>query len=220
MEIIVTSFNANPNVGLYLYATDSYCLAGIEVPNKSIKEIEKTLKVPVHQLNIAGTSLVGVFCAGNSKKLLLPSIAFESELKKLEKWGIKYTQIKTDLTALGNNILCNDKGCLINPEFRDDEIKQIKEALNVPVKKAKIAGLDTVGSLGVINDNACLLHTDAVPSDINAVRDVLGLNAEAGTVNFGNPFVKSGIVCNKNGLIIGSQSSGPEMQYIAEVLKY
>jgi translation initiation factor 6 len=220
MPIIVTSFNSNPNVGLYLYATNEYCLAGLDVPMKSIKEIEKALNVPVHRMNIAGTSLVGVFCTGNSSKLLLPSIVLEKELKELDRLKISYEVIKSDLTALGNNILCNDNGSIVNHEFTDPAIKQIGKALNVPVKRGKIAGLDTVGSLGVMNQKACLLHTDAMTAEINAVSSLLAIECETGTVNFGNPFIKSGVVCNKNGLIIGSQSGGPEMQYIAQVLKY
>ena len=31
-HVIVTNFNSNPNVGLYGYATDKYCLIGTEVP--------------------------------------------------------------------------------------------------------------------------------------------------------------------------------------------
>ena len=98
------------------------------------------LKVPVHRVTLAGTSLVGVFTAGNSNCLLLPPICFEEELEALDKLGIKYEVIQTKLTAIGNNILANDNGALINPDFEASAVKQIKEALKVPVKEATIGG--------------------------------------------------------------------------------
>ena len=220
MKVLVTNFNGNPNIGLYMFASEKYCLVGLDVAAQEIAQIKKVLKVPVHRLNIAGTSMVGVFCAGNSNKLLIPGIIFDNELAKLDKLKIDYKIIKTHLTALGNNILCNDKGALVNEEFSAAEIKAIKDSLGVPVKTGKIAELDAVGALGVLNKKACLVNTDATQNEIQHIKDILGVDSETCTVNMGNPFVKSGIVCNSNGVIIGDQSGGPEMAYIAEVLGF
>ena len=70
MHILKTNFNGNPNVGLFGFATDEYCLLGKEIKKYVAKEIEKVLKVPVHQITLAGTSLIGAFAVGNSKILL------------------------------------------------------------------------------------------------------------------------------------------------------
>ena len=220
MKVLVTNFNGNPNIGLYLFATEEYCIAGLDVPIASVHEIKKALKVPVYHLNLAGTSMVGVFCAGNSNKLLVPDLLFEKELSKLDKLKIDYEVIKTYLTALGNNILCNDHGALVNEEFSDAEKKAIKEALGVPLKTGKLAELDTVGSLGVLNKNGGLVHTDATANEIQHIKDLLKINCETGTVNMGNPFLKSGIVCNNKGVVIGDKSGGPELAYIAELLGF
>ncbi|PIN69545.1 translation initiation factor IF-6 [Candidatus Woesearchaeota archaeon CG11_big_fil_rev_8_21_14_0_20_43_8] len=211
-HILITNFNSNPNVGLYVFATDEYCLVGRDVPIKTIKEIEKVLSVPVHIVSICGTSLLGVFCAGNKKCLLIPSIAFESEMTKLDELGIRYSMIDTKLTALGNNILCNDKGAIVSHDFEESTVKQISLALGVPVVKSKISGLDIIGSLATLNSNGkCLIHHDIESFEKKLVEKNLGVICIEGTVNMGSPYISSGVVTNKNGFIIGSLSGGPEI---------
>lgn len=212
MHLLKTDFNGNFNVGLYIYATDEYCLIGQDVPNEMINEIEKALKVPIHKLSIAGTGLLGVFLAGNKNCLLIPKIAFKEEIDEIKRLKINFKIIDTKLTALGNNILCNDKGAIINPEFGKTEETEIKDALNVPVKKGKISGLIIVGALGALNKKGCLLHRDAEDFEIEFIESTLDIKVTTGTINFGSPYIKSGIVVNSNGLIVGNVSGGPEIQ--------
>jgi len=44
------------------------------------------------------------------------------------------------------------------------------------------------------------------------------LNITTGTVNMGNPFVGSGILCNDKGFVIGDMSGGPEIMNAEEAL--
>ncbi|MFC1730886.1 translation initiation factor IF-6 [candidate division KSB1 bacterium] len=219
-HVLQTSFNGNPNVGLYGFANDKFCLLGVEVPNKQAKQIEKVLKVPVHQITLAGTSLIGAFCNGNNKLIVLPDIVFEDELKVLDKLKIKYEVIKTRHTALGNNLLCNDVGCLANPELSADAKKRIRVALDVALKPGKIAGVNTVGSVAVQNDHGCLIHGDAKPFEIKFIKDLLKVDVETGTVNMGNPYLGSGVLCNNHGFVVGDASGGPEVVYIDEFLGF
>ncbi len=210
-HILITDFNGNPNVGLYGYCNDEFCLVGNEIQKKVCNKIEEILKVPVHRLNIAGTSLLGVFCVGNKNCLLLPNIVFDDELKLLDKLEIKYAIIDTKLTALGNNILANNKGALVNPFFEDTEVKQIKKALEVDVKKATISELDNVGSLAVLNKKHCLISKLAKDSELNIVEKLLGVKCTRGTLSFGLPYISSGILTNYHGFIISDQSTGIEI---------
>ncbi|NQU78817.1 translation initiation factor IF-6 [Candidatus Woesearchaeota archaeon] len=220
MHVLKTNFNGNPNIGLYGFCNDKFCLLGIEVPAKEAKEVEKALHVPVHQLNICGTSLLGVFIAGNNHKILVPEIAFDYELAILDKLGIEYEVIKTRLTALGNNLLCNDKGCLASQEFSADQKKRIRQALNVSLKPGTIADLDTVGSLGVLNSSGCAVHRDITDEEIQKIEDLLGVKCISSTVNMGSPYIRSGVLCNNNGFIIGDLSGGPEIVNIEEELGF
>lgn len=220
MHVLKTNFNGNPNIGLYGYCCNEYCLLGNEVPEVKAKEMEKVLDVPVHQVTLCGTSLLGVFAAGNSRKLLVPDIAFDHELKRLEKAGVDYETVKTRLTALGNNLLCNDVGCLANPDFSAEQKKRIRQSLGVSLKPGKIAGLGTVGSLAVVNSTACAVHRDISRVEKRFVEDLLKTRCVSSTVNMGSPYISSGLLCNDNGFAIGDSSGGPEIVNIEEELGF
>ena len=224
MHVLKTHINGNPNVGLYGFATDNYCLLGKDVPDSLAKQIEEVLKVPVFQLNIAGTSLLGVFLSGNNSTLLVPSIAFETEIKALDKiskkTGLNYRIIETELTALGNNVVCSKEGCMVNPDFPEDVKKNIADALDIPVKSGRIADLPTVGSVAVLNKEGCAIHRDAEQFEEKFVSDLLKVECRTSTVNLGNPFLRSGILVNGNGFIVGDASGGPEVVYLDEIFGF
>ena len=210
-HVLVCNFNSNPNIGLYGYANDKYCLLGSDVAEKMIPKIEEALNVKAIRLTIAGTSLLGVFLVGNNKCLLVPHIAFPQELEILDKHKIKYKVINTKFTCLGNNIICNDVGCLISKDYGARESKQIMDALGVKVEYAEIAELNTIGSLAVHSKSAMLCHHEILEHEAELVKSVMKLEVFTGTVNMGVPFIGSGIICNKHGFIIGDASGGPEI---------
>ncbi|MFO8015667.1 MAG: translation initiation factor IF-6 [Candidatus Woesearchaeota archaeon] len=219
-HVLQTDFHGNPNVGLYGFANDSFCLLGWEVPEKKAKEIGRVLDVPVHRITLCGTSLIGVFCAGNNKAVVIPDIVFDHEIRALEKLKIPFETIKTRYTALGNNLLCNDHGCLASSELSADAKKRIRQALDVSLKPGMIAEINTVGSVGVQNSNGCLIHRDAKAFEIKFIKELLKTDIETGTVNMGNPYLGSGILCNSNGFVVGDASGGPEVAHIDESLGY
>ncbi|MBU2561379.1 MAG: translation initiation factor IF-6 [Nanoarchaeota archaeon] len=220
MHVLKTSFNGNPNIGLYTYCSNDYCLLGREIPEHKAKELAHVLGVPVHQMNICGTSLIGVFVTGNSRVLLVPEIVFDNELKHLDRLGIDYKVIESRVTALGNSLLCNDKGCLAGTDFSADQKKRIRQALGVSLKPGKIAGLSTVGSLAALNSRGCIIHRDVTKREKEYIEELLGLKCIPSTVNMGSPYIKSGLVCNDNGFIVGDLSGGPEIVNIEEELGF
>jgi translation initiation factor 6 len=219
-HVFITNFNGNPNVGLYGFATSKYCLIGRDVPEKDIPQIEEVLNVKTIPMTIAGTSLLGVFLSGNSKCLLVPKIAFSQELEILDKHKIKYALIDTKHTCLGNNIICNDEGCVVSEEYGEREIKQFKKALGIEVERAKIADLSTLGSLAVHANKYLLCHHDILEQEADILKKMLKVNVSTGTVNGGIPFVGSGILSNDHGFIIGDHSGGPEITNADESLGF
>jgi translation initiation factor 6 len=219
-HVIVTNFNSNPNVGLYMYATDKYCLVGSDVPEELDADISEVLDVPIIRLNIAGTSLLGVFLSGNKNCLLVPGIILDNERAILDKHKIKYKIVDTKLTCLGNNIICNDKGCVVSSEYGEKEIKLFKDALKVEVVKAKIAQLHTLGSLAVHTKKGILCHHEILEEEAELLNKILKVEIFTGTVNMGVPFIGSGILCNNKGFIIGDASGGPEIVNADEALGF
>lgn len=220
MHILVENIHGNPNIGLYGFANDSFCLLGKEVPEALARKVEDILHVPTHRITICGTSLIGVFCAGNNKKVLLPEIAFKDELTELDRLHIPYEVIKTKLTALGNNILCNDHAALVNPDYSADVKKRIRLALNVKLRPGTIAGVPTVGSCGAGNRSGLYLHRDIEDDELDMITGVFNVPCETGSVNLGSPYVRSGIICNSNGFVVGDKSGGPEITLIDEALGF
>lgn len=219
-HVKIISFDNNPNLGLYAFATDKFCLLGVEVHSKHDEDLERVLKVPIHRITIAGTSLIGAFCAGNSECLLIPNLTFDYELKALDELGIKYEIIDTKLTALGNNLTATNKAAVINPEFTSEEEKQIKDALKVRVKKSKISGFENVGSCMVATDKGALVHRDIESFELKFLEDLFQIEVMEGSVNMGNPYVKSGVIANSNGFLIGGLSGGPEITNADEALGF
>ena len=211
MKVSKINFNGNFNIGLFGYATDKYCLVGYDCMQKDIDTIKSTLKVPVHQVSIAGTSVLGVFVVGNSKKLLIPQIAFPEELATLDSLGIDYAIIDTKFTALGNNILCNDNGAIVNPEMEDTAKNQIAKALDVKVENGKLENLHNVGSFGVANNLGCLITKNASSQEIEHLKNTLSISVALGTVNLGNTYIHSGVIFNNTGLLVGDISGGVEI---------
>ena len=220
MHVLKTDINGNPNIGLYGFCTNDYCLLGMEVPDDKAEEFSQVLGVPVHKINIAGTSLLGVFLAGNSNKLLVPPICFDYELKKLDKLGINYEVIQSKTTCLGNTILCNDHGALVSQDFSADQKKIIRQALNVPLKPGTISGLDNVGSLASLNSTACIISRDVTEEEMEKISDLLKIPCVESSINMGSPYIKSGMLCNDKGFIVGDLCGGPEIVNIEEALGF
>ena len=98
--------------------------------------------------------------------------------------------------------------------------KIVEETLGVKAKIGTVAQLSIVGSCGVATNKGCLLHRDVMEEEMGIVEKTLGVNADIGTVNFGTPFVKSGLIANSNGFVVGKMTTGPEIVRVDEALGF
>lgn len=214
MKFIRTNFNGDPNIGLYGFATDRYCLLGAHP--KHAQKMEELLKMKIKIAQIAGTELAGIFAAGNSNGIILSKIIEAREKKEIEKaLGINVLVIKAKETAIGNIVLCNDKGCIISSKLRKYG-KDITEILDCETAVGSVAGLHIVGSAAVASNKGCLCHRDAEEDELKEIEELLKVKADIGSIG-GSPFVKSGVIANSNGAVVSEEASGPELQRIDEV---
>ncbi len=220
MSVDKISFDGNPNIGLYATVTDKFVLLGKEVHERYDSRIEKVLGLPVRRVSMAGTGLIGVFSVWTGDKLLVPGILFDNELRALDSLNIDYEVVDSDLTCLGNNVLIGPEGVIINPEFSDSEKAFFEKATNRRVVKRSFLDVEAVGSLGVIRDSFGLFHRDLFPEDIDFLEEWLGVKIMTGSVNMGNPFVKSGVIVSNDGFLIGGTSGGPEIVNADEALGF
>lgn len=210
-------FHGDPNVGLFGFATDKYLFS----PDTNLNP--GPLKVPAVHSTISSTQLCGMFCAGNSHGILVPSITADFELERIQsqmkKFGVKAHRINSKYTALGNLIIANDKAALVSPVLEHHK-KEIEETLGVPVTFSNLLDLEIVGSLCVATNKGFLLSMYASDEDFNLLKKVLGTNGDIGTINFGGQFVRSGLIANSQGALIGSRTTGPELARIEEALGF
>ncbi len=215
MSILISGFHGDSNIGLYGFATEQFVLLG-HIPEDLVAKIKNCLDVKPIISTVAGTNLAGIFCAGNSNGIVVPEIAYKHEIKNIEM----HTQVlvlKGKYTALGNLILVNDNGCIISEKLKKHK-DDLEDFFKVKVEISKIAGLDLVGSLAVANNNGCVCHKEIKSKEKEIAESVLKVKADRATVNFGSSFVKSGVITNSGGFVIGNQTSGPEIERIAEIL--
>ncbi len=221
MHIYRTGVNGSPNIGLFGYATDSLLLFGEHLPDKHMESVVESLGNPeLHFVRIAGTNMPGLFMVGNSETVLIPGITFKDEKNTLDEIGIKYKVFDTEQTCLGNNIVCNDNGAIISTDFTNEESEKISELLGVPVEQMDIAGLKTPGAFIVLNGKWGIIHRDATDEEIDRIEKLLKVELSPATTNMGTPYLRSAIVNNSHGFVIGEQTSGPEVVHIDECLGY
>ena len=200
------NYRGDPNIGFNAVVTSN---AAIYPPEFNRKEyFDKETEVETF---IGRTRLVGLFATGNENCILIPKNATDRELDKLDESGIDYQQLESNENALGNLILANDKGAVISPKLESSK-EEISDALEVPVTVAKVAGLPGVGVCGVTNKHGVLLHRETTEEEAEKVAEALDVEeVDIGTINLGSPYIGSGIVCDDENVLVGEDTSGPEI---------
>ncbi|MCX6818094.1 MAG: translation initiation factor IF-6 [Candidatus Aenigmarchaeota archaeon] len=218
MKLTTLNFENNPNIGLFAVATDGFCLTGKFIRDKDAELMASVLKVPVHKLSVLRTGFLGIFCAGNSRGVVVSDKLHDDEIAELKK-KTQVLVLDSKQTAIGNILLANDRGCIISKELEPLR-NQISKFLGVETRVGTIAGLDLVGSLAVANSNGCLVHKAITEKEKALIEKTLGVSLMQSSINFGNQWIRSGLVANSNGFVAGDQTSGPELGLISETLGF
>jgi len=221
LPISKLSLYGNINIGVYIFANNRIAFIPKNTDHKIIDIIAKTLNVDVYSISIADLSIIGVMMAGNDNGIILPKIIKDSELldikRSLKKYDINMLVLDSKYTALGNLILTNNKGAVVYPEFEKEVVKMIRDVLGIQnIEQRYIAGIPVVGSIGVVTDNGGMIHPGASDTELQLLEEVFKVPLTTGTVNFGVVFVKSGLVANNYGIIVGENTTGPELMRIQE----
>lgn len=218
MKIAKLDFQNNPNIGLFSFATDKFCLVNRFTDKRDVKLIKNALKVPVYQASFLGTGLIGIFTSGNSKGIVISDRIYKEEIEEVQR-NFDVLVLETKHTAFGNLILANENGCIISDDLSKHR-KDIRDFLGVDTRIGTIGGMDLVGSLAVCNSSGCLTHKAITDKEKKLIEKILDVIVSPATINFGNPWVKSGILVNSNGLLMGNQTSGPEMGIASETFGF
>lgn len=220
MAIILADIFGSPNIGVYCFACESWGAVPSGTPSKKKNNFAECLKVDICEVSVASSNLLGIFLAGNSNGLAVPRIIGDYEFKKIkESAPMNVEIIETDKTALGNLILTNDNGALVDPSFSNSTIKKLEDLLQIEVVRGQISNLSYVGSLGLATNKGVITHPLIRNNEREVIKDVLKSEVEPCTVNGGVPFIKSGLLATSRGAVTGPLTVGKELMAISQVME-
>ena len=205
------------NLGVFASVNEDLAIIAGDAAPEFLKDVEEALQVKTQMMTVAGSFVIGSLVVMNSNGAVVSGLADPREISIIEEY-LPCTPIDDPLNAAGNNILANDKGAIVNPDYSDSLLKQISDALGVECVRSDIAGIKTVGSVCKVTNIGCVCHADATDDDIQLIKDVLKVEPIRSTVNHGARMVGAGILANSKGALIGDDTTPIEMGKIEEGL--
>lgn len=215
-KVSLLEFENNPNIGLYMFVNDKFCLLGQNVTEKKKEEIKNILNVPIFNITALGTELLGVFFAGNNEKMFIPEI-FDYEMEQLDKiakeFDVELIVINEKVNTFGNNFCVGDNHILANKDLKIPFLQDLSDISGYNISVIGNLQFKAAGGICRFIDGKYFVSQELNEDDFSDIIDKIG---GVGTVNSGSNFIASGVVGNKNGLLIGSMSSTVEIQSIVE----
>jgi translation initiation factor 6 len=189
------------------------------VPQDKAQEFANWLQADLIYTSVAGSVLVGSFVCANSNGMLLPHSVRAEELERIKAvYKGNITVMETKKTAYGNLVLANDKGAVVDPRFKPNDLKIISDTLGVEAVPTEVAALPYVGSLACASNKGVLAHPMLKEEEKKIIESALKVPVEVGTINCGIPYVGTGLIANSNAAVAGSMTTGPEMFIIGNAL--
>jgi len=217
MGIGTADIFGSDQVGIHLAAVGNVVLHPTELPVHVLETIESCLELEMAAVSIGGSNLIGALVAGNSRGMAVADIATESDIDALTAFG-DVVVMEGGVNTAGNLLLVNERGVIASPSIPTAGLEIMAEVMGAQVVATTIAGSDVVGSLGLTNDQGVLLHPDVTPEEVLLIGDVLGVPPMVGTVAFGSPYVGAGSCASNNGVIAGTETTGPELNRMEDAL--
>ena len=217
MSIILADVFGSPNIGVYCFANEKIAIVPPGLTKHKISQFAETLDVEVCSTTIASSTLVGALVTGNSNAILVPHTIQDYELTRIQGF-MKVVIVDSRWTALGNVILTNDKGAVVHPEASSYVVRAVNDELKVESVFGKLGTLSFVGALGVATNKGAMLSPNTTQEELDVVRSALHVETDLSSTNGGVPFVKSGILANSKGAVVGSLTRGAELMQISRTL--
>jgi translation initiation factor 6 len=221
MGVTKCIINGSDYVGVFATATDRHLFLGARVPERSRQIITSALCVVPVELSIFASDLVGLFIKANSNGVLLSNIMEESELKRLKEYNLdlRMEVMHSNLNAIGNNIIANDKIAVINPDYDAAAKKQVEDVLGVEVIEHDIGGFKTVGANNILTNKGFVISNNSTDQQKEKVDKFVGFDSIRTTANTGALSIGLSTISNSKGLVVGDSTTGFELTRITDALE-
>lgn len=220
MMIRRINLGGNPNIGVSIATTEKLAIIPPNLTQDTVDLIEESLGVETIKTFISGSNLAGALSCGNSNGFILSKYAFDREIEAIRSMGLDAERMPDRLTAVGNIILANDYGAIVNPLLSDESVDLITQILDVEVLKGSIAKFKITGAVAVATNKGVLLNPSASQEDIEMVEKILKAQADVGTVNSGTALVGACTVATSKGVLVSLKTTGPELARIEETFGF
>lgn len=210
-------YAGNSNIGVFAAANEDLALIAADAAPEFVKDLEEALEVKTQLMTVAGSFVIGSLVVMNSNGAIISGLSEPKEIKMIEKM-IPCVAVDDPLNAAGNNILANDNGAIVNPDYPKAVVKNLSDALGVECVPSTIAGIKTVGSICKATNKGCICHPDASDEDIKLIKEVLKVEALRTSVNHGARMVGAGVLANSKGALVGDETTPIEMGKIEDGL--
>ena len=218
MPVGRTLYGGSPYLGVYLRVGESCAIAPRSLDRSLERDLERLLGVRVVRTSVFDSEVVGAMVAANSRGVVVGDAVDDDERRGLEAVA-PVSVVPNRRNAMGNNILTNDFGALVHPEFPDEVVSAIGQALAVRAERGTIGGLGTVGMAGVATNRGVVVHPKATEREASFVGEVLRVPVHRSTANFGVPVVGACLVANSRGLIVGRPTTPVEIVHLQDGLQ-
>jgi translation initiation factor 6 len=217
VPVSLISLAGSPYLGVYLKVGERTALLPPSAPAHFERELARLFGVTTIRTTVRDSELLGALVAATSAGLLVGDQVDEIEREALERFAPVHI-LRGRHNALGNNVLANDHGALVHPEFSEESVAAVHRALRVPVQRGTVAGLGTVGMAAVATNKGVVVHPRASPKEEERLKEVLQVPVHRSTANFGVPIVGACIVANTRALVAGRPTTPVELVHLQEGL--
>lgn len=217
MPVILADVFGSPNIGVYCFANENVAIVPPGLTQRKIEQFAETLGVHVCNTTIGGSTLVGALVTGNSNAVLVPHTVRDYELNRIKEFS-RVAVVDSKWTALGNLVLANDTGAVIHPKAAEEIVRAVNDELGVQPVFGTVGSLPFVGALAVATNKGAMLSPNTLSEEREVVKAALHVEVELSSTNGGVSFVKSGILANSRGAVVGPLTRGAELMQISRTL--
>ena len=218
MPVGRTLVGGSPYLGVFVRADERCAIVPPSLPGTVERDLTRVLGVDVVRTTVADSEVVGALVASNSRGVLVGEGVDPAERRLLERVA-PVTAVRHRHNAIGNNVLANDLGALVHPEYPPEAVEVIGRALGVRTERGTLAGLATVGMAGVATNRGAVVHPKATDRELARAEEVLGVPVARSTANFGIPVVGACVVANSRGILVGRPTTPVEIVHLQDGLR-
>ncbi|NPA86003.1 MAG: hypothetical protein GXO42_01180 [bacterium] len=206
----------DPAVGLYLATNDDYTLIPRNLPEETKKIIENTLRTNLVEISAGGYDILGAFTILTDNYVLVSNIYDEQELNQLrQELDMAIYVVDSPVNVIANTILVHKNVVLLSYLYSEQLEQEMRKMLGVEVERVRLGPVDIFAQYLLPMQEKLLVSPVFSKDEAKYFKQRLGLQElRFVTVNKGSYFIKSGIVYNSRGILLGALTTPVEYESI------